>query len=195
MSDDPPRDPLQLSEYRDQMEHAATPPRRPEDDGLPPDLPVTPLGTWGGRYFFLDVLQQFRDLADRDMGRLPLLGLFGGDEYLLQHWPRLDKKGNTVGLRPEQVQADLIAACTRRGVWDPDAMQRSTGAWRGPADELVIHCGDRVLVRPTRGPESWHAPGLLGRTVYASAPALPPPWPGPASATDPEPTAPDGSGA
>lgn len=144
-----------------------------DPDGLLPDgCPVTPLGVLGDTCFYLDDLNQLRELAADKHGRLGLQSLFGKRNYLLQSfWPRYSKEGEVVGWKPEIASATLMAAAAWRGVWDPLKRVRGRGSWLAADGSLVIHCGDALLAD-----RAWRQPGLAGSFVYPAYEALPRPW-------------------
>lgn len=156
------------------------PPAGPPDDGaksdfgLPPRCPVTPLGLFGDVRYYLDAKHQLAALPARDHNRLNIMGMFGGDEffYTAPDWVRFNADGQVTGWRPEIVASHLMAACGEAGIWDLSKRERGRGAWRGDDNELILHCGDRVLMFE-RGDDPWagrqnHRPGLIGRYVYPS---------------------------
>ncbi|MDR3418678.1 MAG: hypothetical protein P4L83_21100 [Nevskia sp.] len=149
-------------------EHPDTP---EAENGLPPGCPVLPLGKFGEFRFYLDADKQLVALPAEKHGRLNLLGLFGAHRTLpYEYWPRMDKDGATVGWRPELAAEEMMAACSRKGIWDPAERERGRGAWRGPHGELILHVGNQVQIYPA-GPDPWThrqilAPGVLDRYVY-----------------------------
>jgi hypothetical protein len=147
------------------------------EDGLPPDCPVRPLGKDGRVRYYLDADRQLVALPDRDHSRLGILALFGQRaELLYSYWPRHDKNGNVTGWRPELASENLMAACSRQGVWDAKERQRGRGAWLGEAGELVLHTGTHVMTFPaTSNPYRDHTSdraGLVGHYVYSAAAAV-----------------------
>jgi hypothetical protein len=169
------------------------PPGRTErprpDRGLPEGCPVTPLGLQGDLYYYLDALDQLRELKAKDHSRLNLVSLFGDDEgALYKLWPRVTKDGAVIGWNPGKLAEELMAACARRGVWDVWGRLRGPGAWLADDGRLVLHCGDGLAISapPAEpGTEStaeikalrpaYHRPGPQERYVYPTAPAQPRP--------------------
>lgn len=149
------------------------------DDHIPPECPVRALGVNGRTRFYLDSKRKLTELPAREHVRTEILGLFHGDDAFLRsvsRWARRNDSGDTTGWKPEIVAADMMAACGRRGMWDPTKRVRGRGAWRGDHDELVMFTGDRVMVFEKRAnPWEGHGdyePDLIGRYVYsADAPA------------------------
>ena len=165
-------------------------PTLPDWDGpLPADCPVTPLGIAGTVRFYLDYNRQLIPLEAREHSRLGIQGLFGRrSKELYDHWPRMDKDGNVTGWKPEAVAEALFQACSIKGVWDPFDRVRGTGARRGDDGELVLHCGDTILVFPKGAKAYAHrsecAPGVIGRYVYPGAEPSPQPSPEYAKSAD-----------
>jgi len=131
-----------------------------------PDCPVTVLGNNAGIIYVLQTDGQIRAIANRDLSKLQISGIFAGDvDWLWKRFPRTDKDGFPVGWdagrAAEYLQGEAFAA----GVVSPGDVIRGAGAWpAGSADPfngLVIHAGDAVLV----GGE-WRKPGRYGAHIY-----------------------------
>lgn len=166
------------------------PPPPPEDDGdrrrgggedpperdveLPPDCPVEALGVTGQLYHFLDERRQYIVLDAQKLGRASIEALFGREAGKLEHWfarkKLIDEAWVIVGWRPEAAGRALKVACAKLPLWNPLDAIRGAGAWRSDAGELVLHCGDGVLI----GGE-WKPPGRFGRYVYPASAPLPRP--------------------
>lgn len=154
--------------------------------GLPSGCPVTPLGTCGGIYFFLDRLNQIWDLAGDKISRNNIASMFSPDTHLLKaYWPRLKKvtektpEGDVerwlvTGFRAEDTGDDLRDACSRLGVWRSFEKIRGAGAWLDDDKRLIFHCGD-ALVTLHDGKLKTRKPGSHDGMVYPTAPALPHP--------------------
>lgn len=125
------------------------PPERPGlPERLPDNSPVKALGTQEGIYFYLDKLGQLRRNKQSEHGRLHILDLFGGWEYLRETWPvwtlidgKWERKAefNHSFLGPV-----LMSSCGDRGVWDPSDRVRGCGTWIEDSGELVMHCGGHL---------------------------------------------------
>jgi hypothetical protein len=127
-------------------------------DGLPKDCPVRPLGMSadGKLFFYLDPGGRLQILTQKDHSRLGILALFNERfNLLMEYWPRLTKvtdkeTGETdfqvTGWKPERAAEELVAQCGRRGTINPADKVRGRGAWRGREGELILHCGERVLI-------------------------------------------------
>lgn len=139
------------------------PPRR-----LPPDSPAVALGTHGDEYFFLDSLGQFRRYTAEKLGRLVIISLFGGSEYLITHWPAFDKQGRP---KPEfqhgLLAPVLMSSACDQGVFDPIQRVRGPGAWRGLDDRLILHCGDVLYMGDKRV-----GTGFRDAMLYPAAPSV-----------------------
>jgi hypothetical protein len=145
--------------------------------GLPDDCPVVPLGKSGQNFFYLDAMQQLIALGAKDHSRLNLVSLFGAKvDYIhgKKPWNRYNKDGDWSGIRPEAIADDMMKACAHAGVWNPSGRERGRGAWLGDDGELILHCGDRVMIFDPRLPETWGLrqvlpPGVIGNHVYPAA--------------------------
>lgn len=154
------------------------PPAR--DDGLPEDCPVIALGLHGDVYYYIDALRQLREVKAGDHRGLILQSLCPAHKAWLENrFPKYVKGKLADGWQPGQFSDLLMAAAARRGVWSPEAKVRDAGCWRGAADELVWHCGDRVLIGADRRPAM---PGLVDGYVYPAGPPIPAPMDVPAPA-------------
>ena len=135
------------------------------------NCPVVPLGVAGRIRFFLDERRQLVSLEPQEIGRANIVGLWGERYHeLYDRYPRISKENAVVGFRPEIAQERLIAAANACGVWNPAKRQRGRGAWKGDEGELVLHCGDRVIVIPP-GTDGWakrieHQCGVVDGYVY-----------------------------
>lgn len=145
---------------------------------LPPDAPVKALGVNGRRFYFLNCRDQFLDVEDKDIGRNFIIGMFGGDAYLREQWPKYDRSGNfVVNFDHAAMSPVLMSSCHDRGIWSPEENVRGVGSWseEGKAGSLlVMHCGDFLFT--SDGMKL--APGLRGKTLYPAAPSQPYPEPG-----------------
>jgi hypothetical protein len=138
---------------------------------LPDDCPVRPLGVKGRNIYYLDGAAQLIELSDKEHGRLPLTHLFGGNlNYLTANWPSYGKGGAVSGPAFELVAASLTQAAFRRGRWDARDKVRGRGCWLSPDGELIVHCGDRVLVG-----QRDHAPGEVDGMIYPADERIMPP--------------------
>lgn len=151
-----------------------------EDEGLYDGCPVTALGVEGGAYYYLDALRQLRSVTRHDQEAIT--SLWAGDDAALRaHWPRFGKPkadgtALVTGFDAVAVRADLMRACSQRGVWSAANRVRGVGAWVSEDGDPrpVLHCGDAVL----HG-DLWRAPGFRGEHVYPADTRQPRPHPDP----------------
>lgn len=115
-------------------------------------------------------------------GRLPLLGLLEGELALAEQcYPRkkqvsgrrvagADTAGDewqTTGVHWEKFAAGLMAAAAAKGHFKTAAKVRETGAWRGANGELILHCGDQLMIG-----RQWRACGEYDGLVYPRSTAM-----------------------
>jgi len=145
--------------------------------GLPEDCPVTPLGVQGALYWYLDALNQLRDVPAKDHNKNVIRSLYGRHlGELRAHFPRHNKNAEIIGWDGEDAAETLMAACSRKGVWDVQGRVRGPGGWLGEHGELIFHCGD-IVVQGASGTSAECAarPDQIGRFVYPASAALPQP--------------------
>lgn len=139
---------------------------------LPFHSPVHALGVNGREYYFLNARGQFQMLLDKDIGRNAIVGMFGGDEYLREQWPRYARDGRTViNFDHGMMSPVLISSCHDKGIWSPDDNVRGVGTWAEDDGTLVMHCGDFLFL--SDGLKT--ATGLRGKMLYPAAPPQPHP--------------------
>jgi hypothetical protein len=157
----------------------------PDQPPILDNCPVQPLGRLKLRYFFLDDERQLIELGT-DFKKGEIMGLFGKFmSYLERKWPQHRNVGTQAkpefiidGFSQKDVQRDLIVACAHRGLFDPQGRVRGRGAHAGTNDELVLHCGDKVLIAGARSAHghaikpTYYPPGLLGEYVYPAGSTL-----------------------
>lgn len=154
-------------------EASPSPPPSPDGEGwkpardpikkLPDDCPVKPLGVSGATFWYLDPLQQLRDLSASDHSAMGLRALFGKRvDFLWSTFPKFSAAtGNQNGWQADRATESLMNACAARGVFDGYSHVRGLGAWRGADGGLVLHAGDGVLVRG-----EWLPPGEYDGYLY-----------------------------
>jgi hypothetical protein len=153
-----------------------TPPAGGGDRGE--KCPITPLGHLDGTFYFLDVRGQKREMSARQLqARGDLLSLFGGDDgWLREQFPRriqLKESGEwvTVDFKINDAAAALQRACFAAGLYGEYITLRKPGVSRGADGQLVVHCGDAVLIG-----DKWHDPGTrTGNQIWAAAAPIPRP--------------------
>jgi hypothetical protein len=164
------------------------------------DCPVTPLGFMKQKFYFLDFAGQLIELGS-EFRKGELMALFGTRMgWLEKKWPQYKKVGDrktgetddagkpvTVpifeedGFSQKLAQQGLIMACSKADIFDPRNKVRGRGAHRGRGGELILHCGNELLVggrKGTRGQpikSQWYRSGPYGGYIYPTAEALPHP--------------------
>lgn len=123
----------------------------PNELGLPPNMPVRPLGKRGGHLYFLNPIDELVDLGSSKIGQQAELdALFSPDGgYLWAFYAQYSKQGE-LRIKYEDVRRDLITACGRvayrTGIFDPAKKVRGRGAWTTDDGRLVLHLGDKLWV-------------------------------------------------
>ena len=155
-------------------------------DVLPPDSPVTALGTFEGLYFYIDALGQIRETKESDHSRLGILSRFGGNKYLAKTWPlwAQDKSGEWYQ-KPDfnhaLIAPAMIESCHKAGQFVVANRVRGRGCWEEANGELVMHCGQALwhTIVSTTGPSQVvrTTPGIHGndRMLYPRQEATPEP--------------------
>lgn len=115
---------------------------------LPPNCPVKPLGRMGSTFYYLDPLNQLRDLAESDHSAGGIRSLFCDRiDVLWAGWPKFNEaKGNQSGWKADQASESLMHACSSRGLFDAFDRVRGLGAWRDAEGRLVLHHGDALSI-------------------------------------------------
>lgn len=126
------------------------PPAPTLPERLPEDAPVKALGHNSGVYFYLDKSGQMRDLREDKHGRLHIISLFGGWEYLRETWPVWTVNDGAWVKKREFAHAFLapvlMSSCVEKGVWDPIDKVRGCGSWVEDDGALVMHCGHKLWI-------------------------------------------------
>lgn len=165
---------------------------------LPDDCPVTPLGHLQDKIYFLDYRGQIRTLGS-EMRKGELMLLFGtGMGWLDDVFPQYKNIGGNTDKNPPNLVKDgfnqtkaqraLLAAAAGAGLFDPAGKVRGRGSHKGANGEIILHCGDRLLIGGRKGARGqarrtgWEKPGVIGRQIYSTAAPLPHPAEKPAEA-------------
>lgn len=82
-----------------------------------------------------------------------------------EHYPRLNKEGETVGIDWHWAADDLLRTRESSSVYDPSGL-RGLGVWVDE-DRTVVHCGGELLVDGERIPFAHHQ----SRHIYVKSPA------------------------
>ncbi len=141
--------------------------------GLPQNCPVTPLGTLGETFYFLNTLGEVHTLAP-NAGKGHIDALFKGRPlYLCWAWPQWTmprNKGESPMVKnwaAEEARQDLFAACAYKGAFELEDRVRGRGAWRDDNGGLIYHAGDAVMVGG-----KWKPPGEHGEYIYPGRPRI-----------------------
>jgi hypothetical protein len=159
-----------------------------DESQLPPDCPVTALGLEGQKLWVLDAANQLLPISP-DCRKGDTMLLFGGHGWLDKHFPSFRpaaKKGDPPipdGFNQKEIQQALIAACTARGIFNPQGRVFGRGAHRARHNSaaLMLHMGTEVMMAGAadhRGkalPEQVHRAGRIRDAYYPARPPLPPP--------------------
>ncbi len=142
--------------------------------GLPVDCPVTALGYDDDQFWFIDTVGQVRVISAGKFSRNLISSLFMmRTNWLHHHWPKKRDGKEVTGLSADKVTDDLMAACATKGSWNDVEMVRGRGCWRDLEGQLMVHCGDRLVV-----PGGEIDLGEHDGFVYPSRKALPAPLSG-----------------
>lgn len=110
------------------------------------DPGITPLGHSDGNYFFISADGEKREFKARDLVRLNIISLFGGDtNWLCRNFECYNKHGDIIdgAFNANKAAEWLIRACSRRGLFNKETPVRGLGVWR-EKDEIVAHLGAHV---------------------------------------------------
>lgn len=189
-----------LSKPMDEPPIAAAPPSEPPKDppdqgSLPPaepggrpsrgrpkgeiwdGCPVRPLGVNGGTYWYLDVHGQLRGIGKHDAQAIMML--FGNQVPKLcwnfAQWGPKDPDTGEQTRKPNRFDQTtaamhMIAACSERGLFDPEGSVRGIGAWVDDDGQLIYHAGDKLYLGATE-----IEPGPHQGRIYPAAPMVPHP--------------------
>lgn len=168
---------------------------------IPPDAPIQCLGHLRKVLYFLDVDGQLLEMAPK-LPKEDIVYLFRQSiswietQDHLAAWKAVGMNkatGNPIyeknGFDQRKVQEALVRECGRKGLMDIAGKVRGRGSHRDAAGQLVLHCGDKILRTrvgakgEAKTPE-WQAPGLVGKLIFPTGPALPHPAKKPATAAD-----------
>lgn len=148
---------------------------------------IKPLGHHQGTYYFLSPVGELRSYKHSDFSVNGILSLFEGyDDWLVDTFPRLNKRGDVIGFSANDTAAFLITQCRMKGIYDTNIEIRGLGVWRSGEDtldgkpQLIVHCGNVLF----RGAEMLPAGQMIGNAIYPAAPYIPPLAHEPASADD-----------
>jgi hypothetical protein len=147
----------------------------PDELGLPPHMPVRPLGKKKSHLYFLDTNDEFIEMTATKIGQqTEVNNLFGpAIGYLWSFYSKMSSNGE-LRIKYEDVSRHLIGACgrlvSRQGLFDPMRRVRGRGAWRTPGGVLVLHLGSELWIGGELRPL-----GDVEGHIYARDVDLPPP--------------------
>ncbi len=127
---------------------------------------IIPIGHCNGSYYFISKDGEKREFTAREMVRLNLSSLFGGDTaWLCENFPVYSKKGNIVPgeFSPNKAAEWLMRACSAKGLFNPDTPLRGIGVWRHK-DDVIAHLGGRLWYRGDLCP----AGRKIGAAIYTA---------------------------
>ncbi|WP_157747808.1 hypothetical protein [Cohaesibacter sp. ES.047] len=144
----------------------------PDENGLPPDCPVQPLGMDGDTIFLIDAMGQLAAVSPSSFGQAFIQRLFGRHiGYAYWAWPAYSKDNGIQGFKAEKVRETFYTAADNKGLWNAVEKVRGLGAWRGDDGELIIHCGDCLWIDGRR-----YDTGEKGQNFYPRRPRIHGPW-------------------
>lgn len=115
---------------------------------------IVPLGHVGGVYYFISKDGEQRHFSARELVRLNIASLVGGDTTSLANsFPCYNKKGEVViGAFNANLAAEwLMRECSRVGLFNPETPQRRLGVWRS-GDQIIAHLGAYVWIKAEKLP-------------------------------------------
>ena len=140
-------------------------------------IPITPLGTRHGDFWFLSALGEHRKASAYQLLKdATLLDLFAGEaRWFRDHFPAYDKEGapKPGSWSPAQVGTWLLRACARAGLYDAAQPVRGPGTWPNGTGGVIVHCGDALRQGADTAPDAWQPAGRKDKHgLYAAWPAI-----------------------
>lgn len=149
-------------------------PKNPFDGILPAGFPVQPLGTVGGKFYFLTALGELQELSAGALShRSNLVALMAGVKdpaKALGDVASGDSKRD-VEFNAAKVGDRLMQACGVLPLFDRNMPTRHVGTWRGASGYPVVHLGEDLQVNPAEERRGRMVAGAL----YPSVPSIPAP--------------------
>lgn len=170
---------------QDAVNPPAPPPHEGDDGAIDMTAcPVQPLGTYEGRYFFMQPNGQIRETGFTPLTKHGGLGdLFCGDKtWLLAHFPDdSGRKRAEDNFNAENAGIWLMKKCHEKGLVRGGFDVRTVGMWQSGVDgSLIVNVGDKVLLNG-----QWEKPGFReNSTIYGGDEAICPPADMPADVED-----------
>lgn len=146
----------------------------PFDGILPPGFPVQPLGTVGGKFYFLTALGELQELSAGALSqRSNLVALMAGVKnpaLALRDLAKPASKRDTE-FHPATISDLLMQACAALPLFDRNMPIRHVGTWRGSTGYPIVHLGEDVRVNP----EEKRQGKMVAGALYPSVPSIPAP--------------------
>ncbi|MDD2794378.1 ATP-binding protein [Acidocella sp.] len=149
--------------------------KRNMDNQMPEDetelaCPVTPLGHFNGKFWFLNIVGEKRDLSARQLGaRAELAALFLGDmAWLERSFKAFTPEGQPNGFKISKACEYLMSACREAGMFGEHVIIRRPGVWLGENGVPVAHCGDALFIEGEKFPAGQKVAGQ----IFATAPRM-----------------------
>ncbi|MFK5997853.1 MAG: hypothetical protein QM492_07065 [Rhodobacterales bacterium] len=127
---------------------------------------VQALGVNNGKFYYLDVLGQLREISRHDAETINAL-FAKNPQCLYVEFPRFNKDGDLSGWNQALAREAMMQACAEKGPWNAFERVRGPGAWRDDDGSIILHCGDGVYRAGT-----WKITGELEGFVYPSSPKI-----------------------
>lgn len=148
----------------------------PDSLGLPPHMPVRPLGKKKGHLYFMDPNDEFVEISATKLSQQGEVdNLFGpAIGYLWSFYGKQSSNGE-LRIKYEDVRRHLIGACgrlvARTGLFDPMRKVRGRGAWRTDSGVLVLHLGSKLWIGGVEHELGEYEGHVYARDVDLSPPA------------------------
>ena len=125
---------------------------------------IIPLGQVCGVYYFISQAGEQRQFTARELVRLNIASLFGGNTaWLCVNFPVFNKKGNVIDgqFNANNAAEWLMLQCGKRELFNPNTLIRRSGVWRH-RDELIAHLGKNIWHQGKLQP----AGVMIGGAIY-----------------------------
>lgn len=148
----------------------------PDALGLPPHMPVRPLGKRKSHLYFMDSNDEFVELSATKLSQQGEIdNLFGpAIGYLWSFYGKQSSNGE-LRIKYEDVRRHLTGACgrlvARTGLFDPMRKVRGRGAWRTDSGVLVLHLGSKLWIGGVEHDLGEYEGHVYARDVDLSPPA------------------------
>lgn len=134
---------------------------------------IVPLGHAAGIYYFISSDGEQRHFGARELVRLNIASLFGGEtSWLCDNFPCYNKKGDRIdgAFNANNAAEWLMRQCSLSGLYNPDTPLRRLGVWRAK-NAIVAHLGSSIWFKGEK-----HKPGcLIDGAIYPACNNIKPP--------------------